>query len=277
MYDLGGGTFDISVLDINSEEIEVLATAGNNRLGGDDFDRCIVNWLLYEFKREARIDLSRDAMAMQRILEAAEKAKIELSSALSTTISLPFITNSKNGAKHLEVELTRPKFDELTGKLVAATLEPVQNAMRDAGVGAADLGKVLLVGGSTRIPAVQKAVEKLTGKEPSRDINPDECVAIGATLQGGVLAGKVKGLLLLDVMPLSLGIETMGDVFSCLIERNTSIPVKKSQIFTTTANFQASVEIHVLQGENERASYNKTLGQVHAEGYSPCDAGRPAD
>ena len=275
VYDLGGGTFDVSILDIQNDVIEVLATAGNNRLGGDDFDRCVKDYLVKEFKRLEKIDLSTDMMAMQRIGEAAEKAKIELSSAVSTMINLPFITYKNDNAKHMEITLTRAKFDELTGKLVKSTLSPVEQAMRDAGVKAADLSRVLLVGGSTRIPAVQAAVRSLTGLSPSKEVNPDECVAVGAALQGGVLLGQVNSLLLLDVTPLSLGIETMGDVFSRLIERNTSIPVKQSQVFTTAANFQTSVEIHVLQGEREIASANKTLGKFKLTGIKRALRGIP--
>ena len=266
VFDLGGGTFDVSILDINNEVIEVLATAGNNRLGGDDFDNCVANYLVEEFKRREHIDLTRDPTAMSRIREAAEKAKIELSAATTASINLPFLTSDKTGPKHLEMSLTRAKFDELTAHLVEATMEPVRQAMSDAGLKPADLSRVLLVGGSTRIPAVQAAVKRFTGKEPSKDINPDECVAMGAALQGGVLQGEVKGLLLLDVTPLSLGIETMGDVFSRIIDRNTTLPVQRSQIFTTAANFQTSVDIHVLQGEREIASCNKTLGRFRLSG-----------
>jgi molecular chaperone DnaK len=275
VYDLGGGTFDVSILDINRDVIEVLATAGNNRLGGDDFDRCVVNWLLAEFKKKEHVDLTGDPTAMQRIREAAEKAKIELSSATTTTVSLPFIANGRDGAKHLEMTLTRAKFDELTRNLVDATMGPVRQAMTDAGLKPTDLGRILLVGGSTRTPAVQEAVKRFTGQEPSKGVNPDECVALGAALQGGVLQGQVTGLLLLDVTPLSLGIETMGDVFSRLIDRNTSIPVKRSQVFTTAANFQTSVEIHVLQGEREIASYNKTLGKFKLNGIRRALRGIP--
>ena len=275
VYDLGGGTFDVSILDINSDVIEVLATAGNNRLGGDDFDNCVVSWLLEEFRRQEKIDLSTDQAAMGRIREAAEKAKIELSAAMATTVSLPFLYSDRNGAKHLETTLTRAKFDELTAHLVKATIGPVEQALRDAGLQPSELNRVLLVGGSTRIPAVQAAVKRITGREPSRDINPDECVAMGAALQGGILRGEVKGLVLVDVTPLSLGIETMGDVFSRIIERNTILPVQRSQVFTTAANFQTSVDIHVLQGEREIASCNKTLGRFRLSGIRRALRGVP--
>ena len=266
VYDLGGGTFDVSVLDINSDVIEVLATAGNNRLGGDDFDQVITNYIAQEFKRTSGVDLLRDAAAMQRVREAAEKAKIELSSSMATTINLPFIAVGKEGPVHLEMQLTRAKFDDLTAHLVDATMGPVQQAMRDAGLSVNDLSKVLLVGGSSRIPAVQTAVKRFTGKEPFKGVNPDECVALGAAIQGGVMQGTVKSLLLLDVTPLSLGVETMGNVFSRIVERNTTIPVKRSQIFTTASPFQSAVDINVLQGEREIASANKSIGRFRLTG-----------
>jgi molecular chaperone DnaK len=275
VYDLGGGTFDVSILDINSGVIEVLATAGNNRLGGDDFDSCVTDYLVKEFKREHHFDLSKDPAAMQRVKEAAEKAKIELSAVTSTVVNLPFITSHSSGPLHMDITLTRAKFDELTAHLVSATMDPVRQAMRDSGLNTTDISKVLLVGGSSRIPAVQEAVRKFTGKEPFKGINPDECVAMGAALQAGVLVGDVKSLLLLDVTPLSLGIETMGNVFSKIIERNTTLPIKKSQIFTTAANFQTSVEIHVLQGEREMASHNKTLGKFRLNGIRRAPRGVP--
>ena len=275
VYDLGGGTFDVSILDIGDGVIEVLSTAGNTHLGGDDFDKCIIDWMVSEFQKTEGMDLSRDKVAMQRLKEAAEKAKIELSGVTSTQINLPYITADANGTKHLDMTLTRAKFNELTAHLVEATMGPVRQAMSDAGLKASDLSKVLLVGGSTRIPAVQEAVKKITGSEGFKGINPDECVAVGAAIQGGVLGGDVKGLLLLDVTPLSLGIETMGGVFTRLIDRNTTIPVNKKQIFSTAADGQTSVEVHVLQGEREMAAYNKTLGRFQLSGIAPAPRGVP--
>ena len=275
VYDLGGGTFDVSILEIGDGVIEVLATAGNNRLGGDDFDECIMKYLVSEFKKSDGIDLSGDKVAMQRLKEAAEKAKIELSGVTTSNINLPYITADATGPKHLDVTLTRAKFNELTAHLVEATMGPVRQAMGDAGLSGSDISKVLLVGGSSRIPAVQEAVKKITGKEGFKGINPDECVAVGAAIQAGVLTGDVKGLLLLDVTPLSLGIETMGGVFTKLIDRNTTIPVKKSQIFSTAADNQTSVEVNVLQGEREMAAANKSLGRFHLDGIAPARRGVP--
>lgn len=266
VYDLGGGTFDVSILDIDSDVVEVVATSGNNHLGGDDFDQCVADYLISDFKKDTRIDLGRDATALQRVREAAEKAKIELSSAMQTTVSLPFIAAGKEGPVHLEKTLTRALFNQLTSHLVEATLEPMRQALADAGLSASQLDKILLVGGSTRIPAVQDAVRKFTGKEPFRGVNPDECVAMGAALQGGVMAGDVKSLLLLDVTPLSLGVETVGNNFSVIIPRNTTLPIQRSQIYTTTSPFQSKVEIHVLQGERPLASENKTLGRFMLDG-----------
>ena len=275
VYDLGGGTFDVSILDIGDGVFEVLATSGNNKLGGDDFDQKIIDYLVAEFKSSNGIDLSADKMAMQRLKEAAEKAKIELSGVQQTQINLPFITADATGPKHLDITLTRPKFEELIRDLVESTAGPVNQALKDAGITADKLHKVLLVGGSTRVPAVQELVKRITGKEPDKGINPDECVAIGAAIQGGVLSGDVKDLVLLDVTPLSLGIETYGGVFTKLIERNTTIPTKKSQVFSTAADGQTSVEIHVLQGEREMAAYNKTLGRFQLTGIPAAPRGVP--
>ncbi|MCI8802024.1 MAG: molecular chaperone DnaK [Oscillibacter sp.] len=275
VYDLGGGTFDVSILDIDDGFIQVLATAGNNRLGGDDFDECVMKWLVSEFKRTDGVDLSGDRVAMQRLKEAAEKAKIELSGVTTSNINLPYITADANGPKHLDMTLSRAKFNELTAHLVDATMGPVRQAMSDAGLKPSDLSKVLLVGGSSRIPAVQDAVKSFTGSDPFKGINPDECVAMGAALQAGVLTGDVKDLLLLDVTPLSLGIETYGGVCTKLIDRNTTIPVKKSQVFSTAADNQTSVEVNVLQGEREMAAANKSLGRFHLDGIAPARRGVP--
>lgn len=275
VYDLGGGTFDVSIIEMGDGVQEVLATAGNNRLGGDDFDKKVMDWIVSEFKKTNGIDLSDDKMAMQRVKEAAEKAKIDLSGMTTAQISLPFITQDATGPKHLDLTLTRAQFNQMTADLVEKTMGPVRQAMSDSGLSMNEIDKILLVGGSTRIPAVQEAIEKFSGKKPFKGINPDECVAMGAALQGGVLGGDVKGLLLLDVTPLSLGIETMGGVNTVIIERNTTIPTKKSQIFSTAADNQTSVEVHVLQGERQFAKDNKTLGMFHLDGIMPARRGVP--
>ncbi len=275
VYDLGGGTFDVSLLEIGDGVIEVLATAGDNVLGGDDFDKRIIDFIIDEFKKESGIDLSKDKMAMQRLKEAAEKAKIDLSGVMSTNINLPFITADASGPKHFDTTLSRAKFNELTADLVDRTMKPLNRTLSDAGVSANEINRVILVGGSTRIPAVQEAVKKVTGKDPFKGINPDECVAVGAAIQAGVLAGDVTDVLLLDVTPLSLGIETYGGVFTKLIERNTTIPTKKSQVFSTAADGQTSVDVHVLQGERELAAHNKTLGRFQLTGIAPAPRGVP--
>ncbi|SHI37275.1 molecular chaperone DnaK [Propionispora hippei] len=275
VFDLGGGTFDVSILELGDGVFEVKATNGNNRLGGDDFDERIMNWLISEFKKESGVDLSQDRMAAQRLREAAEKAKIELSGVLTTNINLPFITADQTGPKHLDINLTRAKFDELTADLVEATMSPTRQAMTDAGLQPSEIHKVILVGGSSRIPAVQEAIKRFLGKEPHRGVNPDECVAVGAAIQAGVLVGDVKDVLLLDVTPLSLGIETLGGVFTKIIDRNTTIPSRKSQVFSTAADNQPSVDIHVLQGEREMAAYNKTLGRFELSDIPPAPRGVP--
>ncbi len=275
VYDLGGGTFDVSLMEVGDGVFEVLATAGNNRLGGDDFDNRVIDWIVAEFKKENMIDLKSDRQALQRLKEAAERAKIELSGNLTANINLPFITADATGPKHLDMTITRAKFNELTSDLVDKTITPLNQALSDAGLRPSDIDKVILVGGSTRIPAVQEAVHRVTGKEPFKGINPDECVAVGAAIQAGVLGGDVKDVLLLDVTPLSLGIETLGGVFTRLIERNSTIPTKKSQVFSTAADGQRSVDVHVLQGEREMAAYNKTLGRFQLDGIAPAPRGVP--
>ena len=275
VFDLGGGTFDVSILELGEGVFEVKATSGNNKLGGDDFDERVMNWIVEEFKKESGVDLKQDKMALQRLKEAAEKAKIELSGVMSSNINLPFITADASGPKHLDLTLTRAKFDEITADLVEATMGPVRQAMKDSGLSKNDINQVILVGGSTRVPAVQEAIKKELGKEPHKGVNPDECVAIGAAIQAGVLSGDVKDVLLLDVTPLSLGIETLGGVFTRIIERNTTIPTAKSQVFSTAADGQTSVEIHVLQGEREMAAGNKTLGRFSLDGIPSAPRGIP--
>ena len=275
VFDLGGGTFDVSILELGDGIFEVKATSGNNRLGGDDFDEKVIDWMLVEFKKQTGIDLSNDKTAMQRLKEAAEKAKIELSNVTTSNINLPFITMNESGPQHLDLTLTRAKFNELTANLVEKTMGPTRQALKDAGLSANDINKVILVGGSSRIPAVQEAIKNLLGKEPFKGINPDECVAIGAAIQGGVLVGEVKDVVLLDVTPLSLGIETLGGVFTKIVERNTTIPVSRQQVFTTAADNQTSTDIHVLQGEREMAQYNKTLGRFTLMDIPPAPRGIP--